>query len=116
MVFAHLVNPPGFFVHEIQPIWISLRPLRQDHGNHLFPDITLKALPDFLMRIRRAFRYSGQGAPVAAPAPERLTTEPHDATDAQHRAANQSDAGEDRLHRRAHSTECYPGERPYRDC
>jgi hypothetical protein len=28
-------------------------------GNHLFSDITLKALPDFLMRIRRAFRYFG---------------------------------------------------------
>jgi hypothetical protein len=63
MVFAHLVNPTWFFVHEIQPIWISLRPLRQDHGNHLFSDITLKALPDFLMRIRRAFRYFGPHLP-----------------------------------------------------
>ena len=59
MVFAHFSNPTWFSIHEIRPIWISRRPLRQADGNHLFSDITLKALPDFLMRIRRAFRYFG---------------------------------------------------------
>ena len=53
MVFAHFSNPTWFSIHEIRPIWISRRPLRQADGNHLFSDITLKALPDFLMRIRR---------------------------------------------------------------
>jgi hypothetical protein len=36
---------------------------RPPAGNHLFSDITLKALPDFLMRIRRAFRYFGPHLP-----------------------------------------------------